>query len=245
MTDTLKRADLPWVVEPGRSFETLWALRALVAQQIQGEQEQVERSGNEIQACAEFLKSARYGALFYQYGEMANCAAMVEALQALALDLNDSARFVTLPMLGPGNPAGAEASATWQAGFPLAIDFSQGHPRFLPEDANHARRCEQGETDAVLCLGDSKAFENAFQDSVSKFSDIQISPTATAQKQAKVAIASATTGIDVSGTVVRFDGVSLPLRPALPAGRPTEAVLLEAILDRIKKAGEGRSRSTS
>jgi formylmethanofuran dehydrogenase subunit B len=70
---------------------------------------------------------------------------------------------------------------------------------------------------------------------------ITIAPEATSKwRPAGVALASATAGIDASGTVTRVDGVALPLRPGLAANLPTDGDLLRAILGRLEGAGGGR-----
>ncbi|CAN5750156.1 formylmethanofuran dehydrogenase subunit B [soil metagenome] len=245
-TATIEKADLALIVDPDRQFDALWSLRALV-RGLEVDLDRVRSSAGidpeALLAWADRLQQARYGAFFQGPGP--GGSAIVEALQGLVLDLNASARFVALPLLGPGNPAGAEAVATWQAGAPLAIEFRQGHPRFLPDDATASLRLERGEADAALIVGDSESFELSHHDSLGKIPVIRIGPAATARASA-VAIASATPGIDTPGTVWRFDGVSLPLRPALSPIRPTDRELLGAILARIEAAdraqGQGQGR---
>ena len=62
-----------------------------------------------------------------------------------------------------------------------------------------------------------------------------IAPRATGgQPTAAVALAAATYGIDAPGTVMRVDGVTLPLRPPLVSPLPSDCAWLRALDDRLK-----------
>ena len=51
--------------------------------------------------------------------------------------------------------------------------------------------------------------------------------------RARVALSCATPGIHAAGTVMRSDGLTLPLRPPLKSGCPTDGEWLRAIAERL------------
>ena len=46
--------------------------------------------------------------------------------------MNAHARFVCVPLGGPGNATGADNVLTWQTGYPFAVNLARGYPRFGP-----------------------------------------------------------------------------------------------------------------
>ena len=100
----------------------------------------------------------------------------------------------------------------------------------------------RGEADAALIVADrvEEDLPEGARAHLAKIPRIAIAPEATTSRSdASVALACATTGIDTPGTVMRVDGVSLPLRPPLAASLPTDGELLGAILGRLRGAGGG------
>jgi formylmethanofuran dehydrogenase subunit B len=99
----------------------------------------------------------------------------------------------------------------------------------------------RGEADAALIVADrvEEDLPEGAWAHLAKIPRIVIAPEATTSgSPASVALACARTGIDTPGTVIRADGVALPLRPALAASLPTDGELLRAILDRLVGVGE-------
>jgi len=187
-----------------------------------------------LRELAGVLKAARYGAFFF--GANLGGSDVEEALK-LVRDLNRSTRFVALAMGGSGNLAGAEAVLSWQAGSPLAVDFSEGYPRFLPDEATAESRLLRGEVDAVVVVSDDPAelLSDEAVSSLLNIPTIAIAPRAT-DRPATVAMNAATPGIHTGGTVLRSDGAALPLRPAITSDLPTERDWLVAILERLEAA---------
>jgi formylmethanofuran dehydrogenase subunit B len=184
------------------------------------------------------LVRARYGAFFHGPALGACGAATVQEAIALVRDRNEPARFVALALGGPGNPSGAEAVLTWQAGAPLAVDFARGVPRFLPSEAGAHARLVRGEADAALVVGPvPDRLPPAAIAHLESIPRVVIAPDATVPPvQATVALASARAGIEAGGTVLRCDGVTLPLRPALAMSRPADQDHLAALLDALTRS---------
>ncbi|HEU5118442.1 MAG TPA: formylmethanofuran dehydrogenase subunit B, partial [Isosphaeraceae bacterium] len=191
-----------------------------------------------LEELAHRLRSARYGALFL--GDSLASSASMEAALLLVRDLNEFTRFVTLGLGGPGNLTGAEAVLGWQAGQGLSTDFSRGIPRFLPEGATAEARLLAHSADAavIVCDDPSAWLSDDARARLNQIPTVWIDPDATdPTRRASVALACAEPGFDAAGTVMRTDGVSLPLRPALPASRPSASELLRALLDRLDPSG--------
>jgi formylmethanofuran dehydrogenase subunit B len=182
------------------------------------------------------LKSARYGALFYQCRQqkLSHATACWEAAGALVRALNDGAsRFVLLGMGTAGNLAGAEAALAWQTGFAGNVDFRLGFPIPFDEFGEIEDVFISSETDLVLIIGDHwpSGLSEVARARLRDVKTIVIGPAATALTDPRptVAIATATTGIDSGGTAMRCDGVALPLRPPLYPVHPSDRECLREL----------------
>jgi formylmethanofuran dehydrogenase subunit B len=244
-TATAERADHFLKISEAAQSETLWAIRALI-QGIHLDPAHVERSTGvafeDLRAWADRLPRARYGAFFHGDNLARNGAAAIEAALALVRDLNSTTRFVALSLGGPWNPKGAEAVLTWQTGYPLSVDLGPGIPRSDLRETS-STRLENGEADAALIIGDEgdEHLTHSARDFLARIPTVVIGPEATASgRLASVAMASAAFGIETAGTVLRCDGIMLPLRPVRPATLPTDRDLLHALATRLA-AHERRS----
>jgi formylmethanofuran dehydrogenase subunit B len=246
LTATAERADHFLRITRDDSFVALWMLRGLV-REVDLPAVDHWHAPESLSAWAAIMKGARYGAFFFgsSLGAAPGGAAAVEAAFRLVRDLNAHTRFVALPLGAPGNAAGAEAVLTWQTGYPLGVNFRLGYPRALPGEADAAELLARGEADAALLI-DGKVPEGwprEALDGLARVPQIQIGPGATATGQkATVALATSRTGIHSGGTVIRVDGVSLPLRPSLTSPLPSERELLCMLAARV---GAGASRRGS
>lgn len=202
---------------------------------------------------AERLKRAKYGVLVYGSGRLPS----VDAAAALALvrDLNRFTRFIALAPPVSGFGAG-DAVLAWQTGAAGEVDFSRGYPRHLPrEDVN--TRIDRGEVDAVLFVGDvswrTEILIDGIEMRLGAIPKILVGPIMPETGvgwdgdpdgdppwdrergvlAADAFLPTARAGIDEGGTVSRFDGVMLPLRPPFPGRRPSQAEVLRAIDARL------------
>lgn len=251
-TATAESADLFVPVEPGRWLALLSVLRGMLRAG------RLDRAAVEsatgvapalLSALFERLKGCRYGALFHGTAMVRapGGRACLEALFSLARERNlaGAGRFVVLPLGGPGNGAGASAVMGWQAGAPGALDFARGYPRFLPAEGGARERLARGEADLLLAVspGDENAAERWEDGSRGKLPRIVIAPDGTDPRYgADVAVATARLGTESGGTVLRCDGVALPLRPMLNTRRPTDRAVLAAIVERVEPLLQARGR---
>jgi len=232
-TATAAASDLCVHVEPDRQGEALDALRAIV-RAVAIDSDRAEASTGipfpALLDLADRLTRARYGAFFF--GTSPGGAWAVEGALKLVRDLNVGRRFVALELGEGGNAPGAASVLAWQGGAPSALDFGRGFPRHLPGDATLADRLGIAGVDAALLVADDPA-AHLPPDLLARLGPIptiRIAPGATSPALGSaVAFDVARPGIEAGGTVVRVDGVMLPLRPAIAAGVPTDREVLDAI----------------
>ncbi|HEY2897593.1 MAG TPA: hypothetical protein VGJ12_10675 [Gemmatimonadaceae bacterium] len=186
------------------------------------------------------LKRARY-AVVVADGESAPQgpaapAMRADALIALAQSLNDTTRASLCTLRGGGNRNGADTVLTWQTGFPMAVDFSRGAPKYTPEDATLARLA-RGAFDAVLVVGATSSLPSGLTTALQGVRTIAIGPRASQSAiDASIRIDTGVASIHESGIAFRTDDVPLPLRAVLPTPRDT-ASLLKALGTAIAAKG--------
>jgi formylmethanofuran dehydrogenase subunit B len=151
----------------------------------------------------------------------------VDALIALTQALNEPTRASLSSLRGGGNRVGAEAVLTWQTGYPFAVDYSRGFPRYSPGERGLERLA--GTFRAMLLVGTSPA-EDSARIASSRVTCVAIGPRASqATFKPGVAIDTGIAGIHESGTAYRMDEVPLALRPPLSGPRSTADTLLALI----------------
>ena len=87
------------------------------------------------------LVAARYAVIVHDAepgSEPARDPYRAEGLIALTQALNGPTRAALSSLRAGGNRSGAEAVLTWQTGFPLAVSFAAGYPRYVPADGGLA-----------------------------------------------------------------------------------------------------------
>lgn len=240
-TDTARLADIFVQVQPNRDYELVSALRTIVNG---GDIESGEVAGvprEEIYALADKLMNCQFGVLFFgqgltqSYGKIRN----IDNAISLVRDLNKHTKFSLVPMRGHYNVTGFDEVLTWQTGFPFAVDFSRGYPRYNPGDTTTVDLLNRQEVDAAFVIASdpvahfpAKAVANLARIPLVAI-DHQWTPTT---ELADVVIPAAIVGIEVGGTAYRMDNVPLNLRKVL---EPQEGILsdeeiLKRILERIR-----------
>jgi formylmethanofuran dehydrogenase subunit B len=163
-----------------------------------------------------------------------------EGLIALTQALNGPTRAALSTLRAGGNRSGAEAVLTWQTGFPLAVSFAAGYPRYTPADRGLAAGSG---SPAILVVGSPAALGDALVAAAARAPTIVIGPRASqAAFPTRVAIDTGVAGIHEGGTAYRMDDVPLPLQPPLAAGR-TALDVVTALLAAVRsRADAGRPR---
>ena len=233
-TATSEIADRFIQVEPGKDFELIWALRAL----LQGEPVEESVVGGvehkEIQQFAGALKSCQYGAVFFGLGLTRGDVAhtTVEALLSLVTDLNRHTRFVVRRMRVPGDVAGADSVLCWQTGYPFSVNLARGYPRYNPGEYTANTLLERREVDSLLLVG-SEGIDKLSQRAQRHLQNIPVivlgHDPADDPLSSDVFIPTAVYGIHRAGTAYRMDEVPIPLRMVLPSELPSDEEVLKAI----------------
>lgn len=238
-TKSVKAADIFLQVRPGKDFEVLTALRALVKGQ-RVDPKLIAETGltiEQMQDLVDRMKNAKFGVMFFGMGlSMTRGKHMNSAaLLTLAAELNAFTKFVAMPMRGHGNVTGADVIMRWQTGYPFGVNLSRGYPRYNPGEFSTIDLLVRGDCDSALILGadPGATMPQPCIDHLARIPTIVLDPKVThTSRLAKVHITTATTGISAPGTGYRMDEIPLPLRPALKSPYPTD----EEVIRRIRQA---------
>jgi formylmethanofuran dehydrogenase subunit B len=238
-TAAVKMADQFIKIKPNTDFELLQALSASVrgyeVQDVAGV------SKENISNLANRMKNARFGIIFFGLGLTQSIGRHmnIDAAVVLVGELNRHTKFLLTPMRGHYNVAGANTVTTWQTGYPYAVDFSRGYPRYNPGEYTSIDVLARGEADAALIIASDPA--STFPANVVKellkipviTLDQKITPTTMISK---VAFPVATAGIEADGTAYRMDGVPLRLSKLLEPreGVKSDKELLNIIIEKIR-----------
>jgi formylmethanofuran dehydrogenase subunit B len=238
-TPSAKAADIFLQIRPGKDFEVLTILRALIKNKPVN-QDLAAETGltiDQLQNFADQMKKARFGVIFFGMGlSMTRGKHMNSAaIFTLVAELNAFTKFVCMPMRGHGNVAGSDMVLRWTTGYPFGINFSRGYPRFNPGEFSTVDLLMRGDVDAALVLGadPGATMPQPGINHLAKIPTIVLDPKVTyTSRLARVHITTAATGISAPGTAYRMDEIPLPLRPALKSPYPTD----EDVVRRIHQA---------
>ncbi len=238
-TKSVGAADIFLQIKPGKDFEVLTILRALVKNQPINES-MVAETGltlEQLQDLVERMKRAKFGVFFFGMGVSMTRGKHMNsaAILTLAAELNAYTKFVAMPMRGHGNVTGADVVMRWTTGYPFGINFSRGYPRYNPGEFSTIDLLVRGDCDAALILGadPGATMPQPCIDHLARIPTICLDPKVThTSKLARVHITTAVTGISAPGTGYRMDEVPLPLKPPLKSPYPTD----EEVIRRIHEA---------
>ncbi len=235
-TRSAELADYFLQVEPNSDYELLQAFRMLV----RGEELDVDEvAGVPVEILEDFTEimiGSELGILFFGLGLTMSEGKHrnIDAALSLVRDLNQRTKFLIMPMRGHFNVTGADVVFTWQTGYPYAVDFSLGYPRYNPGETSVIDILYREETDAGLIIASDPVahFPREAAQNLVKNPLIVIDPEVTPTSlMADVVIPSAFVGIEVEGTAYRMDHVPLPLKKVV---EPPETCLSDVeILQRI------------
>ncbi|MCW4049643.1 MAG: formylmethanofuran dehydrogenase subunit B [Candidatus Bathyarchaeota archaeon] len=244
-TGTTRLADKFVKIKPNSDFELLQALRATV----RGDELPVDEvSGvpmKEIKELAEEMKNCKFGIVFFGLGltQSEGRHMNIDAAVGLVSELNRHTKFVLTPMRGHYNVAGANTVATWQTGYPYAIDFSKGYPRYNPGEFTAVDLLASGEVDAAMIIASDPAatFPADAARHLAKIPTITLEQKTTPTTMlSKVVLPVATAGVEAEGTAYRMDGVPLRLSKLVepPKGIHSDEKVLDMILEGLKEVAQ-------
>jgi formylmethanofuran dehydrogenase subunit B len=239
-TASTRVADLFLQVAPGKDYEVLTTLRALVKGKTVAPETVGGLSVVELQALAGRMKACRFGVVHMGMGltQTGGRDVNVSELFALVAELNEYTRFSVIPMRGHGNVAGADQVMTWQTGYPFAVSFHRGYPRYGPGEFTTVDLLARGETDAALIIASDPAahLPKVAARHLDQIPTVVLDPMPTLTgKTARVVLPTACYGLDAAGTAYRMDSIPLRLRPVLARQRPTDEEVLDRIIEAVAK----------
>lgn len=241
-TKSVKAADIFLQIRPGKDFEVLTILRALVKGQSVNESD-VAETGLTLEQLTDFvdrMKRAKFGAMFFGMGlSMTRGKHMNSAaLLTLAAELNAFTKFVAMPMRGHGNVTGADVIMRWQTGYPFGISFNRGYPRYNPGEFSTVDVLVRGDADAAFIIGadPGATMPQPAIDHLKRIPTIVLDPHIThTSNLSRVHITTAPAGIAAAGTGYRMDEIPMPLKPALKSPYPSDEEVVRRINAAIEK----------
>jgi formylmethanofuran dehydrogenase subunit B len=241
-TMSAKAADILLQVRPGKDFEMLSILRALIKNQPVSA-EAVAETGlklEQLQDLVDRMKKAKFGVLFFGMGLSMTRGKHMNSAAALTLaaEMNAYTKFVAMPMRGHGNVTGADVVLRYTTTFPFGISLTRGYPRFNPGEYSTIDLLVRGDNDATLVLGadPGATMPKPAIEHLKRTPTIVLDPKVThTSRLARVHITTAATGISAPGTVYRMDEIPLPLRPALQSPYPTDEEVMRKIREAVQK----------
>ncbi len=241
-TPSAKASDFFLQVRPGKDFEVLTLLRALVKGQAVSAAA-VAETGLSLAMLTDLvdrMKRCKFGVLFFGMGLSMTRGKHMNSAAALTLaaEMNAFTKFVAMPMRGHGNVTGADVVLRYTTGYPFGINLCRGYPRFNPGENSTIDLLVRGDTDATLVLGadPGATMPQPAIDHLARTPTIVLDPKVThTSRLARVHITTAATGITAPGTVYRMDEVPLPLHPPLQGPYPSDETVLRRIIAAVQK----------
>jgi formylmethanofuran dehydrogenase subunit B len=248
-TRSAEIADYFIQVEPNKDYELLQAFRMLVQEEELDINEVAGVPLELLEDVADVMVGCNFGVIFFGLGLTMSRGKLrnIDAALSLVRDLNYRTKFVIMPMRGHFNVTGANIVFTWQTGYPYAVDFSEGYPRYNPGETSTIDMLSRSETDAALVIA-SDPVSNFPKEVAQKLIEnplIAIDPLATPTTlMADVVIPPTFVGIETEGTAYRMDGVPLPLKKIVdpPKTCLSDAEIFQRILRRVRELKKARRR---
>jgi len=229
-------------IAPGSDLEVISALRAIARDKILEVEEVGGQSIGALTELVEAMKTAKYGVLFFGLGltQSKGRHRNIDAAIRLIQDLNHFTKWSMMPMRGHYNVAGANKTSTWQTGYPYAVDYARGYPRYQPGEYTAVDMLVRGEADALLNIAADPAahFPKDAVKHMATIPIINIDPKRNMTSLlAKVNIQTAIAGIECDGAATRMDGLPLYLKKVVdpPEGILPDRDVLRMIYDEVRR----------
>lgn len=241
-TRTAEAADYFLQIEPNKDYELLQALRVLVRDEELDVEEVAGVHVELLEELADIMINCKFGVIFFGLGLTMSDGKHrnIDAALNLTRDMNRRTKFLIMPMRGHFNVTGANVVFTWQTGYPFAIDFSMGYPRYNPGETTVTDILNRDEADAGLVVASDPVahFPRTAAKRLVKNPLIAIDPEVTPTTLlADVVFPSAFSGIETEGTAYRMDHVPLPLKKIVepPTTCLPDQEILRMILNKVRK----------
>jgi formylmethanofuran dehydrogenase subunit B len=239
-SDSSKTADIFLQIEPGRDFEVISTLRALLKGVEIGREEVGGVAVSQLAELVERMKSCRSGIIFFGMGVTMTRGKHhnISAVIRLTAELNAYTRFFAMPMRGHGNVAGADVTLTWQTGYPFAVSFARGYPQFNPGEFTTVDLLARRQADAALILA-SDPLAHLPRPAADYLAEIPVilldAGSCLTARVARVVFPTAAYGLDAAGTAYRMDNIPLRLHKIVEPTQPTDEEILGKIIEGVKR----------
>jgi formylmethanofuran dehydrogenase subunit B len=239
-SDSSKTADIFLQIEPGRDFEVISTLRALLKGVEIGREEVGGVAVSQLAELVERMKSCRSGIIFFGMGVTMTRGKHhnISAVIRLTAELNAYTRFFAMPMRGHGNVAGADVTLTWQTGYPFAVSFARGYPQFNPGEFTTVDLLARRQADAALILA-SDPLAHLPRPAADYLAEIPVilldAGSCLTARVARVVFPTAAYGLDAAGTAYRMDNIPLRLHKIVEPTQPTDEEILVKIIEGVKR----------
>jgi len=155
-------------------------------------------------------------------------------------DMNKYTKFSLIPMRGHYNVTGSGQVMCWQSGFPFAMDFSRGYPRYNPGETTANDLLQRGEVDAAMVIASDPGahFPLKSMKHYARIPTIVLDPHYTPTTGvSSLVIPSTMIGVEEEGTAYRMDNVPVRCRKVVdaPEGILSDEEILRRILNRVKE----------
>jgi len=188
------------------------------------------------------MKTSQFVAIFFGLGVTMSGAKnrTIDNILSLTRDLHMFTKCVIMPMRGHYNVEGFDEVVTWETGFPYAVDFSRGYPRYNPGETSAIEALTRGDVDAALIVA-SDPIAHFPKETTRQLMSIPVvaidSHESLTTEIADVVIPAAIAGIEVDGTAYRMDHVPIRLRKVIdpPKGVLPDREILLRILEKVRE----------
>ncbi|MCQ1536598.1 formylmethanofuran dehydrogenase subunit B [Methanosarcina sp. KYL-1] len=244
-TDTAKLADTYVEIDQGSDLLLITALRSIVNGHADVVPETVAGvSKAEVMELAETLKNAKFVCVFFGMGVTQSRSKYKngDGVSSLISDLNQHTKAVMIGMRGHYNVTGFGQVATWETGFPMAIDFARGYPYYNPGETGANDVLVREEADAaIIAAADAGAhFPQKAVRHLAKIPVIQIDPYANPTTEiADVIIPAAVVGIEAEGTAYRMDAISLRMKKLIDSKFKTDEEIAKDLIAKVRELKRG------
>lgn len=241
-TDTAKIANKFIKVEQGKDYELISALRYVLNGGELKKDYVAGVSREDIYELAEKMKNCDFGVLFFGMGLTQSSGKHRTINNAISLvrDLNRYTKFNIMMMRGHYNVTGANEVLAWETGYPYAVDFSRGYPRYNPGETSAVDVLVRKEVDAALIVASDPVshFPKEAVKHLLKIPYISVDAFYNATSMfAKVYIPTAVAGIECEGTAYRMDSVPIRVRKIIepPEGVLSDEEVVKMIYEKTKE----------
>ena len=219
-TDTAKLADQYIQIELGSDYEVFQAMRTI----LRGKEPSKDVIGgipvDTLKQLVEDMKAAKYGALFFGLGLTHSASKKNNVCGGIGLiqDLNDHTKWQLMPLRGHYNVAGLNQVLSWLTGYPYAVNFARGYPRYNIGEFTGVDMLARKEVDAMFNIAADPG-AHIPQKAIRTMAEIpliacDIHPTPTTEL-ANLVLPGTHDGIEAEASCYRMDGIPIHMRKVI------------------------------